>query len=129
MIYFIRAGRKRLVKIGYSKGHPSIRLKTLQTGSIEPLELIGMLDGDPRDEAEWHRRFRHLRVTGEWFRWTSELSSAAKPYLRSTAERRFEKSLREWKALADKLPSLRIAVARIEDRLGAEEVERLNNGE
>lgn len=116
MIYFIKAGTRRLVKIGYSKSHPMARLKALQTGSVDRLELIGMLDGEPRDEAEWHRRFKHLRVTGEWFRWTPELSAAARPYLRSTAERRYEKSMREWNALADMLPAVRAAVARMEQR-------------
>jgi hypothetical protein len=109
MIYFIRAGRKRLVKIGYSKGHPSARMAVLQTGSVEPLSLIGMLDGEPRDEAQWHRRFKHLRVTGEWFRWTSELSRAARPHLRSTAMRRLakiEKENEEIRAILRSNPSL-----------------------
>ena len=116
MIYFIRAGRKRQVKIGYSKDHPLKRLKTLQTGSVDELELIGMLEGEPRDEAEWHRRFRHLRIRGEWFRWTSELSAAATPHLRSTAERRHERNMKAWKELADKLPALKRAVANLEMR-------------
>jgi hypothetical protein len=81
VIYFIQCGRQKLIKIGHSKGHPRTRMMTMQTGSPERLHLLGMAPGDPDVEAEWHQRFAHLRVRGEWFEWNAELRAAAKPHL------------------------------------------------
>lgn len=102
MIYFIRAGRL-YVKIGYCLAFPHGRMAQLQTGNPLELELIGLVEGSRKDEAEWHRRFRHLRVRGEWFRWTGELRKAAKPYLKSTAIKQFERSQDEVAAIRAKL--------------------------
>ncbi|HVU44390.1 MAG TPA: GIY-YIG nuclease family protein, partial [Xanthobacteraceae bacterium] len=45
----------------------------LQVGSAEPIQLIGFMRGTQPMEKSLHRRFRHLRVRGEWFHATSEL--------------------------------------------------------
>jgi hypothetical protein len=96
MIYFIQAGSRGLVKIGFSGGHPRQRMACLQIGSPVKLRLIGMSPGNQKDEAEWHRRFAHLREHGEWFRWAGDLRRAAKPFLRETAERAWRKLVHEY---------------------------------
>jgi hypothetical protein len=88
MIYFIRFGSRRIVKIGYCRDHPRTRLATMQTGTPERLHLLGMAPGTKDDEAEWHKRFAHLRVNGEWFQWTPELREAAKPHLHDPNSRK-----------------------------------------
>lgn len=60
--YFVIGGG--LVKIGRSTDVDA-RLRTLQTGSPEPLKLLGSIAGD--SELNLHRKFDHLRVGGEWF--------------------------------------------------------------
>jgi hypothetical protein len=95
VIYFIRYGSKRLVKIGYSADHPRIRMASMQTSAPERLFLIGMAPGGLEDEAEWHRRFDHLRVRGEWFKWTPELREAAKPHLCDLHSRKAERIEKE----------------------------------
>jgi hypothetical protein len=71
-VYFIRAGRTNLVKIGWAKDVDK-RHRELQTASPHPLHLIGYMPGSLFDEAAWHERFAHVRVRGEWFRLTTEL--------------------------------------------------------
>lgn len=61
--YFIQCGADGPVKIGFAKD-PRRRMHNLQIGSVERLRLVGVaLD----DEASLHRRFSHLRISGEWF--------------------------------------------------------------
>jgi hypothetical protein len=95
MIYFIRSGRRGLVKIGYTT-NAQARLENLQCGSAEPLTIIGLAEGDRKAESDWHRRFAHLRLHGEWFRFAPELKRAAKPHLRSTMEAKLAKLNREY---------------------------------
>lgn len=73
MVYFIEAVGVGLVKIGFTDGDPTTRLKQLQTGSPHPLRLKGAVTGDARQERAFHDRFKHLREGGEWFRLTMEL--------------------------------------------------------
>lgn len=71
MIYFIAAKGTNKVKIGYTSGDPTNRLKSLQTGSSEPLEIIAAIPGTMADEKSLHAQFDHLRIPGggqEWFR-------------------------------------------------------------
>lgn len=65
LTYFIQAGDGP-VKIGSTHGDPNRRLKELQTGSSEPLRLLGTLDG-AEWERELHERFAEWRLHGEWF--------------------------------------------------------------
>ncbi|MEU6205370.1 GIY-YIG nuclease family protein [Micromonospora musae] len=83
-IYFIVAVPDRFsgavperAKIGKSSD-VRLRLANLQTGNPAHLHLAHAIyepDADRRHaiEANLHHRFRHLRVNGEWFRWTDEL--------------------------------------------------------
>lgn len=74
MIYFAHAVGTDLVKIGFTAGEPAKRLKELQTGCAQRLELLAAVEGTVADEAECHRKFAHLRQQGEWFRFAPELA-------------------------------------------------------
>ena len=73
MIYFIVAGHK-FVKIGYSS-NPEERLKELQTGNPHKLKLMATMPGLFATESELHSTFSHLKMEGEWFRYTGNLKS------------------------------------------------------
>lgn len=64
-VYFIRS--RQYVKIGVSV-NPRARIATIQSSIPEPLEVLGIVEGDSALEAELHRRFADLRCHGEWFR-------------------------------------------------------------
>ena len=63
-IYFISNGK--YVKIGFSK-NPLKRLAQLQTGSSEPLEILGTINGTLATEKYLHRYFADKHIQGEWF--------------------------------------------------------------
>lgn len=63
-VYFIRG--RDAIKIGFSL-EPRLRLRELQTSHSEPLELLGIMDGNPDVERGLHERFAALRRSGEWF--------------------------------------------------------------
>lgn len=44
-----------------------------QTGHMEPLSLLGYVEGDKRVEREYHRMFAADRLRGEWFRYSDDL--------------------------------------------------------
>ncbi len=71
-VYFMRAGRRGAIKIGWTTSLSS-RLATLQTGNAEPLEVIGWMRGGPKLERAMHRLFESHRMTGEWFRPAQEI--------------------------------------------------------
>jgi hypothetical protein len=73
-IYFVRAEGTNLVKIGWCKGVPLKRMRTLQTGSAHKLLLLADMPGDQRKERSLHASFKHLRSHGEWFLDEGELS-------------------------------------------------------
>lgn len=66
-IYFVR-GSKGAVKIGYTSGRVESRLKSLQTGSPDKLELLGVVDGGRELEKLLHKRYAEKRLEGEWFK-------------------------------------------------------------
>lgn len=72
-IYFVQAASGP-IKIGFTTKTPESRLSELQVGSFEELTLMGAMPGSQRQELEIHRRFEHLRIRGEWFRASPELS-------------------------------------------------------
>ncbi len=71
MIYFVRSYNQH-IKIGYSND-PQDRLKSLQTGCPTKLHIQAIMNGDSQTESGLHELFSHLRVRGEWFRYTDEL--------------------------------------------------------
>lgn len=68
--YFIQSEFGGHIKIGKSI-NPESRLKSLQTGRADRLLLKKIINGDK--ESELHARFKHLRDSGEWFRFENEL--------------------------------------------------------
>lgn len=75
-VYFIGAGPRPLrVKIGYTRGDVTARLRQLQTGSPVELRIVATIDGGPDLEARLHRTFRPLHVRGEWFTVAHKLES------------------------------------------------------
>ena len=76
--YFIRATRSGLIKIGCASD-PEARLRTLSTGSPEPLELLAVWrDGGRWAERQMHELFASFRSHGEWFHPSRELYAAIK---------------------------------------------------
>lgn len=69
-VYFIDDGEA--IKIGFSVS-PQHRLIALQTGHPRALKVIGRVSVKVIGENAIHRKFRHLRVRGEWFRPDPEL--------------------------------------------------------
>jgi hypothetical protein len=55
-----------VAKLGQSRGHPRERLASLQTGNFRQLLLLGYTFH--LTEKAVHRRWRNLKVAGEWFR-------------------------------------------------------------
>lgn len=72
LVYFVMAARSGLIKIG-SAVDPDARIRTLQTGSPEPLILVGVTLGGEAKERNLHRRFAADRSHGEWFHPSEEL--------------------------------------------------------
>lgn len=72
VIYFVRMAA--FVKIGISFA-ASVRLKQLQTGCPEPLELLLTIPGDVKFERRLHNMFAadRVRADGEWFRLSHEI--------------------------------------------------------
>lgn len=67
MVYFIRAEGTNFVKIGFTKNSVENRIAELQVGCPHRLVLIKVIDGDSSFEKELHKKFRALKIRGEWF--------------------------------------------------------------
>jgi hypothetical protein len=72
-VYFVKNGRKKLVKIG-SAYDIEKRMSSLQISSPNPLTLLGFIEADETAERDLHRRFKKQRVRGEWFRIQGDLA-------------------------------------------------------
>lgn len=46
----------------------------MQIGNSRPLRVLGLIASG--DEGQWHRRFEHDRIGGEWFQRSPDLVSA-----------------------------------------------------
>jgi hypothetical protein len=78
MIYFIQS-ETGTIKIGYSRS-PKQRLNNLQGSNPEKLTLLGTIKGGRFKEAELHKRFSSIKLTGEWFRPDESLLSYIHSY-------------------------------------------------
>lgn len=65
-VYIAQCGPKGPVKIGYSFRVES-RIKALEANSAFPIYLRRTIDGPPAFEKNFHHKFRHCRIGGEWF--------------------------------------------------------------
>lgn len=72
-VYFIVSPATRTVKIGVAIDTRR-RLRELQTGNADQLELRAVIAGDRSVEASLHARFRKYYVRGEWFAFTGDLA-------------------------------------------------------
>lgn len=66
MIYFIQAGTRGPIKIGYA-ADPHRRIKSLQTANSEKLTLLKAIEGDIDFEKRIHKALKKYRLNGEWF--------------------------------------------------------------
>lgn len=66
MVYLIHSKSTDLYKIGCS-ANPYNRLRNLQNGLKEDLELLRTLEGGYTLEKHLHSLFKDFRVNGEWF--------------------------------------------------------------
>lgn len=62
------------VKIGFAS-RLAVRLKDLRLANALPLEVLASVEGPPRLEREYHRRFASARLHGEWFERTPEIEA------------------------------------------------------
>lgn len=65
-VYFVQAGEGGPLKIGHTI-NPGTRLSALQTACSEPVNVLGLIEGDLRRERRIHRALAAHRRTGEWF--------------------------------------------------------------
>lgn len=76
-LYFIREWLDGAIKIGWTTHALERRRAGLQTGNSKKLYVLGSIPGVEKSvEAEWHKRFRHIRIRAEWFHPTIELREA-----------------------------------------------------
>lgn len=90
-IYFVRAGEN--VKIGFTRNVEQ-RLAQLQTFFPFPLELLLAMPGSLLTERQLHHRFRFSRVTGEWFRYSTEVQAFVRENNVRTARQNHSRNVR-----------------------------------
>ena len=71
-VYFVEEIDGDYIKIGLSK-RPDERLQALQRFNGRALRVTMAIRGDYAVEREIHKRFKHIRGKGEWFKATKEL--------------------------------------------------------
>lgn len=67
MIYFIQAGKKGAIKIGYTDKPVEERLYSLQTSSPEQLFILGVIEGTKKEEKLIHKKYHIYQIRNEWF--------------------------------------------------------------
>jgi hypothetical protein len=65
LIYFVGFGGR--IKIGFTTNLER-RLSALQTSCPAPLTIQATIPGTRLEEKRLHKRFAHLKLSGEWFR-------------------------------------------------------------
>lgn len=82
MIYFIRPGARRFVKIGFATDIQH-RLRELQCANPDTLRLVGAIEGSRVTEARIHLALLAHRVSGEWFHLNRHVRAAIETLLSS----------------------------------------------
>jgi excisionase family DNA binding protein len=85
-VYFLRTYCGRFVKIGYAMD-VSKRVTAIDLCHPEPLTLLGSVPGNPRIEKFFHRKFKDMRVRGEWFRLSAELKQHIQEHVELQVEK------------------------------------------
>lgn len=71
-IYFIQESGSGAIKIGWSNSTEA-RKNALQIGTPHSLTILGEVPGEHSVESKIHKKFDHLRISGEWFKPEKEL--------------------------------------------------------
>lgn len=71
MIYFIAGGK--YVKIGFTRGSIYKRLGGIQACCPLELRIVGLFQGDRRDERRYHEQFSEYHLRGEWHLFSPEI--------------------------------------------------------
>jgi len=66
-IYIIQAKNGGPIKIGIAI-NPRMRLKELQIGNPNELQIIKLIEGGIKEERELHRKFKKYQLINEWFK-------------------------------------------------------------
>src|SRR5262245_45746181 len=75
VIYFVLAEEVGRVKVGITGDGLDRRFAGLASASPVPLRGIGLMRGTSKVETAIHRKFRHLRAHGEWFKMDADLEA------------------------------------------------------
>lgn len=71
-IYFIAESNLRFVKIGFS-ANLGARMLDLQGGNPRAMQLVAKFPAYKCSETDVHKRFSHLRIRREWFKFGPEI--------------------------------------------------------
>jgi hypothetical protein len=71
-VYFILAGKRGPIKIGFSKSF-DFRLKKFQAGHYKKLTVLAWIPGGEEKETELHHRFKAHHIRGDWFKPAKEI--------------------------------------------------------
>lgn len=74
IIYAIQNTTSKNIKIGFTTKDINYRLKQLQTGNENKLQLLYSIDGSFKTESSIHKEFKDLRLEGEWFRFDERIT-------------------------------------------------------
>lgn len=72
VVYFVQNPSSRKIKIGFSCNFKQ-RMKALECGAGEALEVLLLIDGGYDLERDLHLKFSNHRIKGEWFHPTQEI--------------------------------------------------------
>ena len=72
-VYLVLTEKSRCVKIGFTAGTARRRLAKMQTDNHERLTVIRWLEGGEDVEGALQDRYAHLRLHGDWFRFSSTM--------------------------------------------------------